>query len=829
MKLFWRGILLLLVIFISHKCKTVLSSPARWAFQVGTSNVDRGYGIALDEDRGVLYTSGQTSGSLYAPNEGQYDTWVEQRDLDTGEVLVSTQFGTVNNERGDSIRLLPGNDTIEVRGQGMLNFEGPGAYYSAILNASTLEVISGVNIALPPGFQYTVLSNGVLYECLTTSGSLYATSAGGEDYYVTKACASSRDYLVNTTHCAACPEGSNPNDNQTLCISSQQPTGQPTSEPSSPSGQPSSQPTAQCRPGQYHARGYGIYGDECLTCEAGTYTSDPGMTSCSLTAPGQYSPEGSDVAVDCPPGTYADNSGATGCAKCDAGTYANAKSAATYCRECAGYWWSEEESDSRDDCFQMHLNLEILHEVIFMAAVALVILFLAFYFIPKTLVLSYASKVIVCSFDVMSDYLYFVSAVFGHWSIMVACLFFLVFPIFHAIQVMRIKINRIQAEEEVSGGFVKTFPLRTLFPAVRQVLLFDFILFKWKDGCPVFNGMKCFPVNEVGGSLVFLLFWYVAVALCMLGQLIGGVLWPCLHLLWAVIWCTVHVLYWGSLFFLVGFFQSTQIFSNRKIQRLVQWLLLREDLSAMLEAEIKPDEDFDIENSNRALVVEMFFETIPQIILQSVNSFLIGEVTLIAQFSRACSIFFLCNTTFRFAYWSLWRGVHLKDIPPWMNPSKETYSEKPTKLRSLSKYSVELISNVVSPLYHSGMSHATSLTQISKDKLYGGGFTESSCSSGAATSNDADTESLLLESLLEDILNGLHLQDRAAEQRLQLSKQAHCLFLDFAVESALTALSNEEVTARCAGLESSSDKIRIIHEHICSLQGEQAGAAMSLN
>lgn len=136
----------LIISFLLINCGVVESTPARWEFQVGTNQVDRGYGIALDEDKGVLYTSGQTAGNLYGPNEGQYDAWVEKRDIDTGEVLVSTQFGTVGNERGDRIRLIPGNDTIEVRGQGMIDFDGAGGYFIAILNTTTLAIISGENM-----------------------------------------------------------------------------------------------------------------------------------------------------------------------------------------------------------------------------------------------------------------------------------------------------------------------------------------------------------------------------------------------------------------------------------------------------------------------------------------------------------------------------------------------------------------------------------------------------------------------------------------------------------------------------------------------------------
>lgn len=855
---------------------------------MGTSGTDRGYGIAVDEEKRAVYTSGQTSGSLYGPHTAQYDAWVERRDLDTGVVLAATQFGTSNNERGDRINLMPGNDTIEVRGQGMATFEGIGGYYIAILNATTLELISGVNMLGAPGFQYTVTSNGVQYDCRTTTESLYATNAGGEDVYITKACASSSDYLINTTHCVPCPAGSNPNENQTMCITSAQPTGQPSGAPSSPSGEPSahpsgqptgcpssqpsspsgqptgqptgmptyqpsskpsatptgepsqpsgqptgqpsgepscqpssepsSQPTSQCAPGYYHSRGYGVYGDACLMCVAGTYSSEPGMQNCTTTTPGHYSADGADAAIECAGGSFTSSYGSISCEECEAGTYANQRSGATDCLQCWGLWWSEKGSDSIDDCFQVHIDLPVEYEIAIIASIAVLILCVTIFFMPSVF-LSYTSLVIACSFDVLSDYLYFFSTVFAHWSLWAVCLFFLLFPLFHAIRVLRLKIDKIQAEEEATltcGGLkccgmkTKSFPLRVLFPIVRKYLVFDWILFKWKDGVPMFNGIQCFPTKNVGGSLIFLILWYVVVVLCLVGQLIGWVLWPCCHIVWATLWIVCHLIYWGSLFFLVGFLQSTQIFSNRKVQKPIIWLLLSENISALLQAEIVPGEEIDLEDSNRALVVEICFETIPQLVLQNINSSLIGKLTTIAQFSRVCSIFILCNTIFRFAYWSLWQGVALKDIPTFADPKREAYSENPTKLRALSKNGVELISNVVSPLYTASVSHLSTLSSVLSMHQ----------SEVSTDDKNEEGESLLLANYVEDILNDLHLQDQAAAERVRLSKHAYSLFLIFAVENSLISLNNEEVTSKCLALNTSFDKIKCIHEHLQSCKSK---------
>ena len=149
----------------------------------------------MDVVRGVVYVTGSTYGSLFPTNKGDADVWLAKYDVHTGALLAGIQYGSHSYSYGGRVTVLPGGETIEVRGKtggSTFIFPGDGSFFIAIHNASTLALISGNQSTVDSGSGPTSATiNNVLYQCGTTSESLYANNLGNTDYWVKKVCSSS--------------------------------------------------------------------------------------------------------------------------------------------------------------------------------------------------------------------------------------------------------------------------------------------------------------------------------------------------------------------------------------------------------------------------------------------------------------------------------------------------------------------------------------------------------------------------------------------------------------------------------------------------------------
>jgi hypothetical protein len=230
-------------------------SYTNWVLQSGTSAADNANSLAVDISRGVIYVTGSTYGSMFPTDKGDADVWVAMYDISTGELLAGIQYGSNSYSYGGKITLLPGGETIEVRGRtdgSTTIFPGNGPYFIAIHNASTLEIVSGNQTTSNTGNgPSSLILRGVRYQCGSTTESLYGANMGGSDFWVKKFCDSQYEYFVNESTCVPCSSGlgvdlAKIDDSGCMEQPTGQPSGQPTGKPSHhPSGQPTYQPSGQ--------------------------------------------------------------------------------------------------------------------------------------------------------------------------------------------------------------------------------------------------------------------------------------------------------------------------------------------------------------------------------------------------------------------------------------------------------------------------------------------------------------------------------------------------------------------------------------------------------
>jgi hypothetical protein len=85
----------------TYVCKYDTDGNPVWIRQFGTASADEGHGVAVDQ-RGKVYVSGVTWGSLGGPNAGGGDAFVTQFDKD-GSLDWTCQFGTSSTDWGNGI------------------------------------------------------------------------------------------------------------------------------------------------------------------------------------------------------------------------------------------------------------------------------------------------------------------------------------------------------------------------------------------------------------------------------------------------------------------------------------------------------------------------------------------------------------------------------------------------------------------------------------------------------------------------------------------------------------------------------------------------------
>jgi outer membrane protein assembly factor BamB len=163
-----------------------------WSEQFGTSGVERVTAAAVDI-AGNIVVAGYTSGSLFAPTAGGgYDAFVVKLDSGDGSAVWSRQLGTNTHDQADALDV-DGAGNVIVAGYTNGSLYGASAgnsdVYVAKLAAADGEVAWAKQFGTA-GFERVTSvkadASGNAVVTGHTPGSLYATTAGGNDVYVVK-------------------------------------------------------------------------------------------------------------------------------------------------------------------------------------------------------------------------------------------------------------------------------------------------------------------------------------------------------------------------------------------------------------------------------------------------------------------------------------------------------------------------------------------------------------------------------------------------------------------------------------------------------------------
>jgi hypothetical protein len=164
---------------------------------------------------------------------------------------------------------------------------------------------------------------------------------------------------------------------------------------------------------------------------------------------------------------------------------------------------------------------------------------------------------------------------------------------------------------------------------------------------PVYRGtpMKPFFANHDGipHLLSFAAIW------------IGALLYESFLLLILLVWFLVSLFFQLCWFFLGIFLHLTKLFSIGRVQSF--WFYFWTGTNDFF-----CDRDVDIGTLNRDMLAEFLLESLPQLLVQSLNNQLTHKWTLIGWISAALSMFVALNGTYRMLYWMFWMKVPIDQV-----------------------------------------------------------------------------------------------------------------------------------------------------------------------
>ena len=159
-----------------------------WTRQVGTDGREAAYGVAVDA-AGSVYLTGDTERSLGGNNQGDFDLWVMKYDT-SGTQIWKQQLGTSGYDNSRAIATdSNGNILIAGRSDGKLagTSAGLGDAIVAKYNLSNLPSITiqatDTTVAEPSNSgQFTLTRTGSIANALTVDYTVSGTAANGTDY-----------------------------------------------------------------------------------------------------------------------------------------------------------------------------------------------------------------------------------------------------------------------------------------------------------------------------------------------------------------------------------------------------------------------------------------------------------------------------------------------------------------------------------------------------------------------------------------------------------------------------------------------------------------------
>ena len=395
---------------------------------------------------------------------------------------------------------------------------------------------------------------------------------------------------------------------QPSTVPSQQPTSQPSAEPSSPTSQPSTQPSdaPSAQPSSEPS--------------SGPSSQPSGQPSCEPTAlpsvfcvAGSYHPRGYTNEGSCEP--------------CSPGTYSDSD-AATVCTSCAGISYSGEGASSSAQCEFATVKIGGFSTQIGIFFVFVAGALAVFYFAsPSRNVLSYGQVVFFSTFDILSDLLFLFSTVFFNQLLLIACAVVIILPSVYYGFVVRTSIKSAANGEAW---------WRWWYP---------FIVVSFHDGNLYFRGQR---ICGEGGLLVSVVMCPVVI-IAQIG--------------WSIAWVCIQTVLFPLCFVLGYLLYASQLSQSFKIKKIWYGLVLNETVMSNFINTIPSDEEINVHGANKAVIGELFLESIPLLCIVLLNCYLMDEYTVVAIICVFGSAMIIVRCVFRFGYWNLIMGVPLRDIP----------------------------------------------------------------------------------------------------------------------------------------------------------------------
>lgn len=160
-----------------------------WSNQIGTTDIDRAYDIAVDKS-GNAYLTGVTYGSLGGSHQGAGDAYLSKFDA-SGNLSWTKQFGTTGGDQGFSVAVdSAGNAFVAGYTTASLFDTNAGSFDAFVVKYTHAGDIAWSrqvgSSGSDSGFHVAVDGDGNAFLSGTTSGLLGAASAGGDDAFVVK-------------------------------------------------------------------------------------------------------------------------------------------------------------------------------------------------------------------------------------------------------------------------------------------------------------------------------------------------------------------------------------------------------------------------------------------------------------------------------------------------------------------------------------------------------------------------------------------------------------------------------------------------------------------
>jgi hypothetical protein len=393
----------------------------------------------------------------------------------------------------------------------------------------------------------------------------------------------------------------------------------------------------------------------CHYCPSGTFSdgSRAVVPECTPCSPGQHSSrEGTVTCSECAMGTYTDQSGSVACDKCPGITY------------------SEEASV---DCPYFSFTVSTTNLIVVVSLFILTTAGLALY---AGISFSYALVVTLSSGDILSDVAYILTATFHRRWLLLWIIFFTFLPAVHVpIVLYRLarsnqqrrssSINKSSTSSSERSSLLYEFrlffePPPKLFPLLRVYL---------NDRIPYILNVRLLPavVKKVDNLAAFFLYLFV-----MLFAVIYWLLWVLIDAIYYFPWAVVHIPYFVVVTVLGYYLMQVKLFAHPKIRNLFDRVCWIGDVNELLNS-------VDTKQINESSFFEVVLESIPQLVLQSINesyNFNGSELPTIFLVSVTMTSLVISTNLYRFIYWTFWIGVPLGSVPMLLSRHMSTAKRK---------------------------------------------------------------------------------------------------------------------------------------------------------